>query len=95
VDGDIEVADGVRIIKVPGHTPGSQAVLVQTSAGVYAIAGDAIFLYENTDKLIPPGYHWRIDESMDAMRRILGSSDHLLPSHDCRVFERGSPARYP
>jgi N-acyl homoserine lactone hydrolase len=95
VDGDVEVADGVRIIKVPGHTPGSQAVLVQTSAGVYAIAGDAIFLYENADKLIPPGYHWRIDESMDAMRRILGSSDHLLPSHDYRVFERGSPARYP
>ena len=95
VDGDVEVADGVRIIAAPGHTPGSQAVLVQTAAGVYAIAGDAIFLYENAEKGIPPGYHWRIDESMASMRRILRESDHLLPSHDYAVFARGSPARFP
>ena len=31
---------------------------------------------------------------MLTMRRILRLSDHLLPSHDYRVFERGSPARF-
>jgi glyoxylase-like metal-dependent hydrolase (beta-lactamase superfamily II) len=95
IDDDVEVADGVRIVKVPGHTPGSQAVLVNTTDGVYAITGDAIFTYENAERMIPPGYHWRVDESLAAMQRILRSCDHYLPSHDYRVFERGSPARFP
>ena len=33
LDGDDEIASGVRVILTPGHTPGSQAVLVQTAQG--------------------------------------------------------------
>ncbi len=33
VDGDHEVAPGVRIIATPGHTPGHQSVLIEESSG--------------------------------------------------------------
>ena len=39
VDGEHEVVPGVRLFPTPGHTPGHQAVLIETDEGVAAIAG--------------------------------------------------------
>jgi N-acyl homoserine lactone hydrolase len=41
VDGDLEIATGVKLIKSPGHTPGHQSVLVSTSDGNHLIAAQA------------------------------------------------------
>lgn len=40
VDGDIELMDGIRLIKAPGHTPGMQVVVVTTSKGRAALVSD-------------------------------------------------------
>lgn len=40
-DGEADPADGVRIIPTPGHTPGHQSLLVDTSAGRILLAGQA------------------------------------------------------
>lgn len=40
VDGDFELTDGIKIIKTPGHTPGSQSVCVRTKKGAVVIVGD-------------------------------------------------------
>lgn len=40
VDGDFELTEGIRIIKTPGHTPGSQSIAVRTENGVKVIVGD-------------------------------------------------------
>ena len=40
VDGDFELTEGIRIIKTPGHTPGSQSIAVATEEGVKVIVGD-------------------------------------------------------
>lgn len=40
VEGDFDLGDGIRIIKTPGHTPGSQSILVQTPKGGRIIVGD-------------------------------------------------------
>ena len=40
--GDVELLDGLTLILTPGHTAGSQCLLVTTNEGVYNIAGDTI-----------------------------------------------------
>lgn len=45
VDGDMEITDGIKIYKTPGHTPGSMSVAVRTKAGVKVIVGDHFHLY--------------------------------------------------
>lgn len=88
LEGDASPLPGLEVLHVPGHTPGSQAVLVHTREGRIAIAGDAIYTYENLDRQIAPGVHCDVDESLRAMRRIKRCSDLILPSHDVAVLER-------
>jgi N-acyl homoserine lactone hydrolase len=46
LDGDGEVADGVRVLATPGHTVGHQSVLVDTPAGGAVMIGDAAYTAE-------------------------------------------------
>ena len=46
LDGDAEVADGVRVLATPGHTVGHQSVLVDTPAGGAVMIGDAAYTAE-------------------------------------------------
>ena len=89
VDGERELAPGLRLVRAGGHTPGSQALVVDTEHGSFAIAGDAICTYETIDHDLPPGYHVDVDASMDTLDRLRAVADHLLPSHDYRVFSDG------
>src|SRR3977135_4346520 len=41
VDGDAQIADGVRVVATPGHTVGHQSVLVDTPDGGVVMIGDA------------------------------------------------------
>lgn len=40
VTGEMELAAGIRLVPTPGHTPGSQTVLVDTGEGTIALWGD-------------------------------------------------------
>jgi N-acyl homoserine lactone hydrolase len=42
LDGEAEVAPGLRLIPTPGHAPGHQSLVVGTSAGTVLIAGQAV-----------------------------------------------------
>jgi glyoxylase-like metal-dependent hydrolase (beta-lactamase superfamily II) len=94
LDGDAEIADGVRVITTPGHTPGHQSVIVDTAGGRYCIAGDAVMWYENMEKRIPPGIHTSMIECMASLERIAREAEHVLPGHEPKVFAR-QPARFP
>lgn len=93
VDGQREILDGVTLIPLPGHSPGSQGVAVQTAEGLFLIAGDCVNTYENlhgtADK--PPrmsgGYTDMVAfaESLDRIRRGTWT---VIPSHDHAVVER-------
>ncbi|MGY1747145.1 N-acyl homoserine lactonase family protein [Blastococcus sp. SYSU D00695] len=41
VDGEHELLPGVRLVPAPGHTPGTQVVVVETGGRPVVIAGDA------------------------------------------------------
>ena len=42
LDGEAEVAPGLRVVPTTGHSPGHQSLVVQTSAGPVVIAGQAV-----------------------------------------------------
>lgn len=44
VDGDLELMEGIKLIKTPGHTRGSQSIVVNTLNGVRVIVGDLFHL---------------------------------------------------
>lgn len=47
VDGDLELLPGIELMKVPGHTPGIQAVVVSTERGKAALVSDCGDNYAN------------------------------------------------
>jgi N-acyl homoserine lactone hydrolase len=52
VDGDAEIAEGVRVVATPGHTVGHQSVIVDADGGGALMIGDAAYtsqIYEAGD----------------------------------------------
>ena len=53
VSARCEIAPGVELVPVPGHTPGQLVVVVQTGAGRVVLASDACHLDEELDADMP------------------------------------------
>jgi N-acyl homoserine lactone hydrolase len=92
LDGDGEVAPGLQVMLAPGHTPGSQVVLVQTSEGLYVIAGDNIPHFENMAPdqpfFWPSGAYMDIREYWDTLARLKALGGFILPGHDMLVLKK-------
>jgi N-acyl homoserine lactone hydrolase len=50
VDGELEVLPGVRLVPTPGHTPGSQVVVVESDGRRVVIAGDTAVFFAELDE---------------------------------------------
>lgn len=89
VDGDVKFCSGIDLIKLPGHSPGSQGVLVQTEKGRYLITGDLYYGMANYNEDIPTGVYTSLYDYYDSFAKVknLGSDLTLLPGHDYNVFE--------
>jgi N-acyl homoserine lactone hydrolase len=57
VDGELEVLPGVRLVPTPGHTPGSQVVVVETGERPIIIAGDTAVFRGELDEPHTDGQH--------------------------------------
>jgi len=93
LDGDLDLADGLKVVFAPGHTPGMQCLLVNTAKGVYYIAGDNVALYENLEgnkfgRPIPGINFVNLGEYYATLRRMLTQAEHILPGHDVKVLDR-------
>jgi N-acyl homoserine lactone hydrolase len=93
LEGETEIAEGVRTIVTPGHSPGSQAVLVDTGKGLYVIAGDTITHYLSMD--VPEGTSFWPGPLYVDLKEYYGSLDRLrdlggtiLPGHDPHVLKQ-------
>jgi len=87
VHGEHQIAPGVAVVPAPGHTPGSQAVLVDTAKGRYCITGDSMMVYENLEQDTPPGFHVDVDASLDSLDLLRSRATTLRPSHDYSLFQ--------
>ncbi|BEL03735.1 N-acyl homoserine lactonase family protein [Actinoplanes sichuanensis] len=93
IDGDTELAPGISAVALPGHTPGSQGIVVQAATTRYLIAGDCVDLYENWSgddeaEHIPSGFFTDIVAYQDSLQRIEKLDCEVIPSHDPLVLER-------
>ena len=88
LDGDTHFCEGIDIITLPGHSPGSQGVLVTTGHGRYLITGDLYYNMVNYNEDLPTGVFTSLDDYYSSFAKVknLGSDVTLLPGHDYNVF---------
>ncbi len=104
VQGDYDLADGVKALFTPGHTAGTQSVQVETPAGKISIAG----MCAMNENFAPPETAVRLDvegnpykyevlhigifedaiASYNSMLRLKHSSDMVIGVHDPSWAER-------
>jgi glyoxylase-like metal-dependent hydrolase (beta-lactamase superfamily II) len=73
IDGDTDVfGDGsVTLVSTPGHTPGSQSLLVHLkNSGVIILSGDVVHSEENFEKNRVPSLNTNKAESIASMEKI-------------------------
>lgn len=90
-DGDAEVAPGVTLHRIGGHSAGLQAVRVMTPSGPLCLASDAAHYYENFEAglIFPIVYDKAVMRAGFARILELGSSPaRVIPGHDPLVRVR-------
>lgn len=80
VTEDIEIAEGVRLVHTPGHTPDSMSVFVKADRN-YVVAGDAVPLEDNIRKKVPPRLNYDPDLAMQSIKSIVRFADVIVPGH--------------
>jgi glyoxylase-like metal-dependent hydrolase (beta-lactamase superfamily II) len=94
--GDEEVAAGVSLHHVGGHSMGLQMVRVNTRRGWVVLASDATHYYANMDLGIPYPITYNTAEVLEGYKRahaLASSPGHIIPGHDPLVLERYPAAR--
>ncbi|MFC5585012.1 N-acyl homoserine lactonase family protein [Nitratireductor kimnyeongensis] len=84
-DGDGEVAPGVQVHAVGGHSRGLQCVRVKTARGYLVLASDASHYYENflRKKLFPIVENPQaMLEGFDLLPRLASVPSLIIPGHD-------------
>jgi glyoxylase-like metal-dependent hydrolase (beta-lactamase superfamily II) len=89
-DGDAEIAPGVTVHKIGGHSRGLQCVRVATTDGPVVLASDASHFYENFEKgkVFPTTVD--IADVLAGYNRLLalaGSAQRVVPGHDPLVLQ--------
>lgn len=90
-DGDGEVAAGVTVHWIGGHTGGLQSVRVDTAAGPVVLASDASHYYENYERERPFPLVVNVADMLNGFRRLrtlAGDGGIIVPGHDPLVRER-------
>jgi glyoxylase-like metal-dependent hydrolase (beta-lactamase superfamily II) len=88
--GDSELAPGISVHLVGGHSDGLQVVRVQTQRGPVVLASDATHLFANMDRemLFPIVYNaGDMIEGWNTVKRLAGTRDRVVPGHDPLVSD--------
>ncbi|MCH8843818.1 MAG: N-acyl homoserine lactonase family protein [SAR324 cluster bacterium] len=89
--GDEEIAPGVSVHHIGGHTMGMQSVRVKTKRGWVVLASDACHFYENMEGKRPFPIVYNVGDMIEGwskLRRLAESPRHVIPGHDPLVFQR-------
>ena len=89
LEGDCAVFDGISVVLTPGHSVGSQCVLVDTAQGRKIIAGDLFPTYENwrANPKIPNGGFYDLRVIQSSMEKIGALGYDILPGHEAGIFD--------
>jgi glyoxylase-like metal-dependent hydrolase (beta-lactamase superfamily II) len=95
-DGDAELAPGLSVHFIGGHTMGLQSVRVATRRGHVVLASDAAHLYAHLDQRRAFPVVYNVADMLaghDTLRRLASSAHHIVPGHDPLVMQRYPAAR--
>jgi glyoxylase-like metal-dependent hydrolase (beta-lactamase superfamily II) len=90
-DGDDELAPGLTLHRVGGHSMGLQMVRVRTRRGWVVLASDAAHFYANLERGLPYPILFNAADVLEGYRTayaLADSPEHVVPGHDPLVLER-------
>jgi glyoxylase-like metal-dependent hydrolase (beta-lactamase superfamily II) len=90
-NGDVEIAPGVSVHLLGGHTDGLQVVRVHTQRGHIVLASDAAHYWDNLRSRRPFPIVLDVARMLDGhalIEQLASGSDHIIPGHDPEVRTR-------
>jgi len=90
-DGTAQIAPGLSVHHIGGHTQGLQAVRVWTRVGWIVLASDAAHLYANMETGRPfpiVADVMKMFDGWQVMRGLADGPQHVVPGHDPQVMQR-------
>lgn len=89
IRGDRQLFSGIRVITTPGHTSGSQSVIVTTRKGDYLLPGDWITNLRSIKEELPSGSNPDVPAWYDSLDKVRGLHlTGILPCHDMITYEQ-------
>ena len=93
-NGEGEIAPGITVHRVGGHTHGMQIVRVWTRDGWLVLASDAVHMYANLEKQNPYPAAYNVFDMLEgaktAVKLANGNAAKVIPGHDPMKRERFS-----
>ena len=93
-DGDVQLADGLSLHLIGGHSRGLQVLRVETATRVIVVASDALHYsrYLDNQNAFPLYADLEIAiAGYDRLKELAGPDGLILPGHDPDVLERFKP----
>jgi len=90
-DGAEEIAPGLSVHLIGGHTMGLQSLRVFTRRGWVVLAADAMHLYANMEQGRPFPVIYNLPDMFEGyatLKRLASSPAHIVPGHDPLVLKR-------
>jgi glyoxylase-like metal-dependent hydrolase (beta-lactamase superfamily II) len=94
-DGASEIAPGITVHLIGGHSKGLQSVRVKTRRGYVVLAADAAHFYAHLQqrRVFPTVYNvGDVLEGYDKVEALASSKQHVVPGHDPLVLGIYPPA---
>jgi len=95
-DGVDEVAPGISVHRIGGHSKGLQCVRVDTRRGPVVLASDTTHLYAHVEqgRIFPITYNvGEVLDGYETLKRLAGTMNRIVPGHDPLVLGRYPAAK--
>jgi glyoxylase-like metal-dependent hydrolase (beta-lactamase superfamily II) len=95
-DGADQIAPGITVHKVGGHSKGLQCIRVKTRRGWVVLAADATHLYSHIEqgRVFPITFHiGEVLDGYETIKKLAASNNHIIPGHDPLVLDRYPAAK--
>jgi glyoxylase-like metal-dependent hydrolase (beta-lactamase superfamily II) len=90
-DGTTELAPGISLHLIGGHSKGIQCIRVRTKRGWVVLAGDTTHLWANLRKRSPFPIVVDMEQMLsgfDTLESLADGPDHIIPGHDPLILKR-------
>ena len=81
-EDECEIADGVRIIQIGGHSKGSCVVELEADKKVIVLAGDECYSSANIKEKTPTGAYFNKEKAVEFVKKYSYKRYNVLTSHD-------------